>query len=82
MFDEEMLSLFAQRESAFVFSKKLSNGPQQAWNRVLDAKDVIESKKAMYGEPNDKALESLYLQLEKLLKEFSNGNKTEEGKGT
>jgi len=78
MFDEEMLSLFARRESVFVAPKKEGEKVQQAWNRVLDARDVIESRKALYGEPSDKELESLYVKIEKILKEHKNGNSTQE----
>tara|TARA_Y100001937_G_C6956750_1_gene257100 strand:+ start:100 stop:423 length:324 start_codon:yes stop_codon:yes gene_type:complete len=82
MFDENLLYMFASRESAFTITPQKEDKARDAWNQLLDVKDVLECNSKLYGSPSSEELRGLYNQLTLIAKEFKNGDSTKENQST
>lgn len=82
MFDESLLYMFASRESLFPIATTKEDKAREAWNELLDVKDVLECNSKMYGSPTQEELRGLYNQLTLIAKEFKDGSKKEENQST
>jgi len=82
MFDESLLYMFAARESAFGIKSVQEDKTREAWNQLLDIKDVLECDSKMYGSPSQEELRGLYNQLTLIAKELKDGTKKEENQGS
>jgi len=82
MFDESLLYMFASRESSFPMKSVQEDKTREAWNELLDVKDMLECNSKMYGSPSQEELRGLYNQLTLIAKEFRNGAPKKENQST